>query len=288
MRLPRMLAPWLMVTLSTASGVAFLACGSDSPAEFTTPDASTPVADTDSGSTAPKPECTASQEGTQRACTCVGGKGSTQTCRSGAYDACKCDAPAGPQLCKAGFYSGEFSGKYKPGAFGLGIFPSPLEVDIIGVGANGYPALSFTLEETKEGSGEFQSYRIKNGCMVGSANAYGTNNPFIGRIDGELDCTTGIVTATISGQYNLLSLGLMFQFTGPATGQFTLPASRLTDGVWSVQEPNALIGQPAGGGGGKWSAFWTDTAAPSGEDPCTAGWSDAGVGDAGADAADAH
>jgi hypothetical protein len=187
------------------------------------------------------------------------------------YQACKC----APQvvtvqtLCKAGFYSGQFTGKYKPGAFGFGVIGSFIEVDIMGAGANGYPALSFTLDAKQQGGGEFSSFTVKNGCMVGSANAYGTNNPFVALITGDLDCKTGKFSGTLTGRYDLLGLGLKFEFTGPLDSQFEAPQSRLKDGVWNVKEPPALDGTAAGGGGGTWSAIWESDAPPSGADPCS-------------------
>lgn len=278
----------LRVVVGFALGSALGACASsgDEP----------PVSTVDAGSNMPgmdagmARECAIYDEGTTRACSCGASTG-TQACLGGKYQACKCavvPVDAGGvtgNLCKAGFYSGQFTGKYKPGAFGFGLFESPLEVDIMGAGANGYPALSFTLEADQQGSGEFQTYTVKNGCMIGNANAYGTNNPFVGRISGELNCRTGIFDGTIVGRYDLLGLNLKFDFAGTANqGQFELPQARIKDGVWNVKEPAALLSDSQGGGGGTWSATWESDNPPAGEDPCaSADLPDAGpvVSDAG-------
>jgi len=227
----------------------------------------------DAGIDAAVRECAIYDEGTQRACSC-GATSGTQSCLGGAYTQCKCTtqivAPPGTDLCKAGFYSGAFTGKYKPGAFGFGVVMSFFEVDIMGKGAGAFPALSFTLQKNETGAGEFQTFGVKNGCMVGSATAYFTDNPFVARIDGDLDCKTGKFTGTITGRYDLVSSGLKFDFTGPLSAQFTLPDNALNDGVWNVKEPPSLSGEPAGGGGGTWNAMWNADNPPAGEDPCAA------------------
>lgn len=200
------------------------------------------------------------------------------------------DIPSsGQALCKAGFYSGEFTGKYKPGVFGLGVIEGPLEFDVQGASSNGYPALSFTLARYEEGGGigdEFATYGVQDGCMVGSASVNGTDSPFVGRFDGTLDCKTGAFSGTITGRYDLVGLGLLsYDFTGPATGRFQLPQAQITGGVWNVKEPDALLGGAAGGGGGDWSAIWKSDAPPEGKDPCSsADLPDAGANPGAADA----
>ena len=196
---------------------------------------------------------------------------------------------SGQILCKAGFYSGEFTGKYKPGVFGLGVIESPVEFDVQGASSNGYPALSFTLTKYEEGGGvgdEFATYGVHDGCMVGSANVKGTDSPFVGRIDGTLNCQTGAFSGTITGRYDLVGLGLLtYDFTGPTTGQFQLPQAQITGGLWNVKEPDALLGGAAGGGGGEWSAIWKSDAPPAGKDPCSsANLPDAGTNPGTADA----
>jgi len=193
-------------------------------------------------------------------------------------------------MCKAGFYSGEFSGLYKPGVFGLGIISSPIEFKVEGSGAGGYPALSFTLlaNQTGGGTDEFGTYTVKDGCMIGSAKVQNTNTPFIGRINGELDCKTGAFKGTITGQYDLEGLQLLkYDFSGTATSQFQLAQASLTDGLWNVAEPSALLGEPAGGGGGTWSAIWERESPPAGQDPCSAAFSGSDAGTAGPATADA-
>jgi hypothetical protein len=259
-----------IAALSALAG-ACAATGDDPPI---TPlsDAGSNVATPDAGMQPPTNACTTIDEGTQRACPCTDGTQGSQACLGGSYQPCKCAAPVTTtvqQLCKAGFYSGEFTGKYKPGAFGFGIIGSFIEVDIMGSKSGNYPALSFTLEAKQEGGGEFPTFAVKNGCMIGSANAYGTTNPFVGLISGELDCRTGKFSGTITGRYDLLNFGLKFDFTGPVESQFEVPQFRLKDGTWNVKEPPALDGTPAGGGGGAWSAIWESAMAPSGEDPCS-------------------
>jgi hypothetical protein len=248
----------------------------------------------------PAAECSA--EGSTRACTCSNGGAGKKTCKGGEYGSCSncvtvnTDAGSRPDpnkpQCKAGYYSGAFSGKYKPGAFGLGLGESLLEVDIAGELSNGRPALAFTLMESAslEG-GEFATFTVGNGCMTGVAKAVGTTNPFVARINGNLDCSTGQFVGTLDGKYTLLDLsGLEFKFKGPITGKFNVDTSTLDEGVWSVDEPPALNGDRAGGGNGTWDATWaSDTSPELGTDPCAvlgpstdaADAGDAGVKDAG-------
>jgi hypothetical protein len=270
-----MLAFVLFSLLISATG-----CGANSPAQKP-PDSGILL---DAGAR----ECPIYDEGKPRSCTCSSGAAGTQACLGGKYQACKCDTVAPPSdqpLCKAGFYSGNFTGKYNPGVFGLGFIEGPFEFDLQGQGAGGYPALSYTLLEKVEGGGDWVTYTVKDGCMIGSAAVGPTNNPFVGRIQGELNCKTGVFEGTISGRYDLLALNLLkYDFSGTATGQFRLPAH--SDGLWNVKEPDALLGTPSGGGGGTWSAEWVSDTPPAGDDPCSSAdiWSDAGTADTGTDA----
>ena len=241
-------------------------------------------------------ECTTVDEGSARACTCTGGAAGRQICFGGKYTGCECATipdgggtpGGGGALCSAGYYTGDFDGKYKPGAFGFGIFMGFLEFEILGAAVGGVPALSFTLEKSSTGTGgEFETYTVKNGCMLGSAKAAGTDNPFVARLTGNLDCQTGIFDGTITGNYDFIQSGVKFQFTGPLSAQYQNPQKRLKDGIWNVKEPPALDGTAAGGGGGMWDAIWEAESAPPGADPCaalvlpdagtTVGASDAGV-----------
>jgi hypothetical protein len=257
--------------LLSAIPFLFVACAEDTPDPVIV-DAGPVAVVSDAAAPPTMRECDIYNEGTTRACTC-GTMSGTQACINGVYQPCRCltvsDAGAsGPDLCKAGFYTGEFTGKYKPGAFGLGLFMSFFEVEIMGKSNGTYPALSFTLQEKKEGGGEFYSSSVENGCMVGSASALGTDSPFVARINGSVNCKTGEFTGSITGTYDLVGAPLPFDFTGPLSANFELPQARLNNGVWNVKEPASLSGEASGGGGGTWSAIWDKPAAPAGEDPC--------------------
>ncbi|HEY6876461.1 MAG TPA: hypothetical protein VI299_00510 [Polyangiales bacterium] len=218
-------------------------------------------------------------EGSSRACTCDNGGTGRKTCRKGQYGSClDCSEPAASrdgsvrpvaqELCKAGYYVGHMEGDYKPGFASLGIAQSGFEVQFKSESMNGQPPLALTLVEKTQGVGEFSSFTVNGGCMQGMARSMGTDNPFTARLTGELDCATGDFTGTMEGIYTLLSLpGLDYDFKGPITAHFV--NGELADGEWSAREPNALNGQPAGGGTGTWGASWTADAAPdAGVDPC--------------------
>jgi hypothetical protein len=225
-------------------------------------------------------EC--ADEGSTRACTCASGAAGRKTCSRGSYGTCenclekrgdagsKTDTSGGVK-CKAGYYVGEMNGDYMPGFAGFGITQSPFAVPFMAEELNGQPPLSLTLLENASGpAGEFFSYTVNGGCMQGMAKSMGTDNPFIARLTGDLDCNTGAFTGMVEGHYTLLSLaGLEYQFKGPITAQFVVADARLSDGKWSIAEPAALDGQPAGSGGGTWSATFVSEAAPdAGTDPC--------------------
>lgn len=223
-------------------------------------------------------ECT--RDGQTEACTC-GGEAGTRTCTGGTYGRCVClededdsaPRPSEPQ-CKAGYYVGNFSGKYRPGAFGFGIFPSGFEVDIAGGESffdNSLPPLAFSLTAEEFGVGEFSSFTVGGGCMQGIATAVAiTQSPFVAKLTGDLDCRTGEFTGVLEGYYTLIGIpGADFTFSGPLTAQFDLTEATLDDGAWSVEEPPALDGSPAGGGEGVWDAKWSAAKAPMREnDPC--------------------
>lgn len=217
--------------------------------------------------------------GEKKNCTCDDDSVGRQTCANGKFGSCICSSPpqkpttlATQDLCKAGYYKGGFEGTYKPGFAGAGIVPSGLEVMIAGMALNDIPALAFTLDEDDTGpAGEFHTYTVGGGCMVGSAQVFGVlDNPFVARISGSLDCGTGHFEGRLDGQYTLLNLdGVTYQFSGPLTAQFDLPSS-LKDGVWMVAEPEAALGGAAGGGMGTWNADWASDYGPDGgADPCS-------------------
>lgn len=172
------------------------------------------------------------------------------------------------QLCKAGYYVGHMEGDYKPGFASLGLGASQLEVEFRSESLNGQPPLALTLEEEVAGSGEFLSFRVSGGCLQGLARSGVTDNPFVARLTGELDCRTGQFNGTMDGVYTLFNVsGLEYKFKGPITAQFA--DDSLSEGAWSASEPPALDGNPAGGGTGTWGATWNAEEAPDTDsDPC--------------------
>jgi hypothetical protein len=214
-----------------------------------------------------------------RACSCSSGSAKGKNaCRSGKWSSICSGCPTmetggGPSgnLCKGGYYKGNFSGTYNPGVFGFGIGPSQFQVMIDGKPLGEIPALAFTLTEESTSVGEFQTFSVGGGCMTGSAQAFGfIDNPFVARITGSLDCATGFFDGQLDGQYNLINTGAIFSFKGPLTAQFELP-QQLTDGDWVVAEPDALLGGSQGGGMGTWAAEWDADDAPASDiDPCAA------------------
>jgi hypothetical protein len=263
-------------------GLLFAACGGETP-EVTSDEDNPATADDDDG---PKKdggviECT--NEGKSSACKCASGKTGTHKCTDGKFSVCACGGtgttdggkPMVANKCKAGYYTGNFKGKYRPGAFGFGIFGSGFEVDIEGGKSffdDTLPPLAFSLSQELSGSGEFQTFKVGGGCMQGLATAVVvTQSPFVAKLDGELNCSTGVFEGTLTGYYTLIGIpGADFSFKGPLTAEFNFEAATLDNGEWMVEEPPAANGDPAGGGEGTWDAMWTQDTAPmlSAKNPC--------------------
>jgi hypothetical protein len=189
-------------------------------------------------------------------------------------------------LCKAGYYTGQIEGSYRPGFASLGLTQSGFEVQFQGEALDGRPALSLTLQENSTGPvGEFSSFTVNGGCIQGVARSGSTNNPFVAKLSGDLDCNTGAFVGVMEGEYTLVNVeGFDFHMKGPITAQFEPSPPKLSDGKWTLEEPPALDGKPAGGGTGTWNATWVADAPPDAGsvDPCanivSTGPLDAGVG----------
>ncbi len=264
-------------------GLLFSACGSSDDGSITnSSENSTTDDDDDKPSTADAGANACTNEGKTSTCTCSNGKSGTKTCKNSKYGSCVCTSSTGDagkpstgkSMCKAGYYTGHFSGKYRPGAFGFGFFASSFEVDIMGGKSffdDSLPPLAFTLTEDYGGTGEFQTFKVGGGCMQGIANAVVvTQSPFVARLEGNLNCSTGEFEGTLTGYYTLIGIpGADFSFKGPLTAQFNTASQSLDDGNWMVSEPPAADGNPAGGGEGTWDAQWTSEDSPVfANDPC--------------------
>ncbi|MET0284880.1 MAG: hypothetical protein ABW352_10430 [Polyangiales bacterium] len=263
-------------------GLLFAACGESGDGTVTGNDMGNANADDDEPEEKDSGVSECTSEGASRTCSCSNGKTGTRTCKSGKYSACSCTGGTGSDAgkptvsnkCKPGYYTGGFRGKYRPGAFGFGLFASGFEVDIEGGKSffdDSLPPLAFELTEEYAGSGEFQTFKVGGGCMQGIANAVViTQSPFVARLEGDLNCSTGEFKGTLTGYYTLIGIpGADFSFQGPLTAQFNFDNSTLDDGEWSVAEPPAADGNAAGGGEGTWDAKWTQEDAPIFENnPC--------------------
>jgi hypothetical protein len=264
--------------------LASSACGGNEPTSASDDDATSgegePSDGDDSNAETGSGEC--NKEGASTSCSCTNGDDGTRTCRKGKYTSCTCDEPdsgsrtPGQPLCKPGYYTGSFKGKYRPGAFGFGLFPSGFEVDIEGGMSffdQSLPPLAFTLTEEASGpAGEFATFTVGGGCMQGLATAVLiTQSPFVAKLTGNLDCATGEFEGELEGYYTLIGIpGADFTFRGPLTAKFDLQQVSLDEGAWTVNEPASLSGEPQGGGNGTWDAKFTADRAPErGVDPCS-------------------
>lgn len=196
-------------------------------------------------------------EGDIQACECSAGA-SEQVCSGGAWGECAClvpdtEPPPGPGglRCKAGYYVGDFKGKWKPGIGDFPPFGTLISVTITASDVPEKPGLALTLEkQVDDEGGEFEIYSVKNGCLVGTASSgEGQNHPFIGTITGSLRCDTGEFEGHVDGYYELFGLGELSKwfFAGSMTGQFDSSTSSLEMGTWDLREKQSMAVDGPGG-----------------------------------------
>ena len=176
---------------------------------------------------------------------------------NGTTDAADGEADASVGNCKPGYYTGELTGEYWPGIGeiipGIG---STLRVDVSGSPGS----LSFVL--VKQGASEL--YALERGCFVGTATAFGEidKHPFVALLEGTLDCEAGLLTAQMSGYYDLFGFGeqTRYSFQGPLTGVSQADTHGLA-GDFQVYEEQPTPNPP--GGSGTWSASHHGATAPA-------------------------
>ncbi len=243
--------------------------------------------DGDGGDEVEELECS---DGPSRACSCAGGGEGTQYCNTsfGEYSDCDCGSSGNNGLCKAGYYTGEFRGEWRPGQFDLGGGLTLVTADIEAKGTPEKPGLALTLEAKAETGGEFPTYEVKNGCIVGTATAFGfDSHPFVAAMTGELDCETGKFEGVLDGKYYLFDTGELsvWYFGGPLTANFVVEGAKLDEGVWDMREKQTKPEEdPGAGGEGTWGAAWKSNEGPALPQECVelisggGGDADAGAG----------
>lgn len=226
-------------------------------------------------------ECTEDNLGDTMDCNC-GGKPGASKCLEDGWSKCEClpdredPTPMGSR-CKAGYYTGSFTGMWRPGAFDLGGGFTLINVQIDAKMTEKGPGLALTLEAKEDLSGgEFPQLEVKNGCVVGTATAIGglDSHPFVATLTGELDCQTGDFSGTMDGVYSLFDSGELSQwyFTGdfgkdapkvPLTGHFYSETEKIDDGTWDLREKQTKPEElPGAGGEGVWEAKWESDKGP--------------------------
>jgi hypothetical protein len=158
------------------------------------------------------------------------------------------DWPESAQVgsCKAGHYSGSFTGMYASGLTFVGV-PIP-------VAGN----LSLTLAQSADG--EF--FEITGGHICGTADGL---FPFKADVSGTLDCKTGqLVNGTLTnGAYYLGLPGIPGgTFDGPFPATYDKISHSFT-GTWKVYEPKSANPPPIYGGNGDWNASYGAATATS-------------------------
>jgi hypothetical protein len=139
--------------------------------------------------------------------------------------------------CKAGHYTGSFSGMYASGLTFVGV-PIP-------VAGN----LDLTLAESADG--EF--FTISGGKLSGVADGL---FPFSADVSGTLDCKKAeLVDGKLSN--GIYDLGVQGVQGGTFEGPFPATYDKLTSaftGTWKVYEPKMTTPPPIYGGSGDWNA----------------------------------
>jgi len=141
--------------------------------------------------------------------------------------------------CKAGHYTGSFSGMYASGLTFVGV-PIP-------VAGN----MDLTLAESADG--EF--FTISGGKLSGVADGL---FPFSADVSGTLDCTKA---ALVDGKLSngIYDLGVQGVQGGTFEGPFPATYDKLTSsftGTWKVYEPKMTTPPPIYGGSGDWNTHW--------------------------------
>ncbi|MEY4509031.1 MAG: hypothetical protein RLZZ450_1153 [Pseudomonadota bacterium] len=176
-------------------------------------------------------------------------------------------APPTPSgaLCKPGYYVGTFMGDYS-----YTLFNMKTDTKIQPVSLTNSPVLSLVLVADADVVGGPSKLRVSAGCMSGTMMAPPSDRPFVARMAGTLDCTTGSLTGRLAGLYFLLNnTDLDFPFTGALSAQFDPSVGTLSNGAWDgveAKDPNNIS---SGGGKGSWTASFVSDIAPSvSKDPC--------------------
>lgn len=225
------------------------------------------------------------REGDTQECECGSRVGEQLCSSSGSWEDCECSDDSGDGdgdgdseaqfKCKAGYYVGTFKGDWKPGIGDIPPFGSLIKVTITASDKVDKPGLALTLEEESMGvGGEFPTYEVKNGCLVGTASSgEGQNHPFIGIITGSLSCETGEFDGHVEGYYELFGDVLgdlsVWKFAGSMNGMFDLGKTSLEMGMWDLRETQSTA---VDGPGGKamWNAAWKSEEGPALPPECQA------------------
>jgi hypothetical protein len=156
----------------------------------------------------------------------------------------------------------------RTGVFDLG-FGSLFPLDVGALSGGDPPGLGLTLDE--DGT-------IRDGCVLGTADAIGTKNPFVARLSGQLNCDTGAFTGELRGYYKLLQTNVHYYFTGPASADYDASKAKPTfDGTWQVVEVQAAGEAMPPGGSGTWQASYAGDTAPALPEACANALGDAGL-----------
>lgn len=144
--------------------------------------------------------------------------------------------------CKAGSYSGAFTGTYL----------SPIAV-VIPVPISG------TVTHRLEASADGEFFEIRDGTVEGTADTPIGPVPFTADFTGRLDCDNARLDGAMlkNGQYTDPNLGTVYDFEGPVEAQYDKIGHQFINGTWNVGEPTWSNPPPLYGGNGQWGSQWT-------------------------------
>ena len=157
--------------------------------------------------------------------------------------------------CRAGYYEGTLVGNYSYGGFGF----MPMQM---------IQSRSLTLVLTASGAATGQ-LRVSASCVNAQMVGTSSTRPWVARITGNVDCSSGAFLGKLKGVYNLLdNTDSDYVFDGSVGAQLRATPDRLEGGSWSAAEPMDPGSFTGGSGSGSWRANWMAEAAPSADDPC--------------------
>lgn len=162
--------------------------------------------------------------------------------------------PSASARCGAGFYEGTWSGEHT-----YAFLWNPTTTQIVASSTVAAPVVSLVVDD----NGASSTHAVR-GCVSASMKANASVRPWLARLQGTVDCTTGELEGTLVGHYVVADTAFPFQGTYDAQ----LFGAQLVDGSWDIEEPSDPEDGKSGTGFGEWSASFRAPSGPTILEPC--------------------